>query len=320
MYSTTKLNITLDRILELTTEYDLYQYYSNYTIKIGRIMHSPLRKDKTPSFGIFKGSSGKLLFKDHGTGDCGDVITFISKLHNISYTQALRMVFNDVTKQHILITDTGKYVQEQYDNIRKSISVQRRNFTETDDKYWSKFHINRTTLKEFNVYPIQYFWVDDVIKPISYTTQSPMYAYQIYLSFKIYRPLAPKTYKWYSNCSLYDLQGLEQLPDKGDLLIITKSLKDVMVLYELGYTAIAPHGEGYSIPNKIIDTITDRFNNIILFYDNDNAGRQATDKLVCKYNYPHIFTPVDSGVKDISDYIAKYGIEQTKTFLNKQLI
>ena len=39
------------------------------------------------------------------------------------------------------------------------------------------------------------------------------------------------------------LQGAHQLPAEGELLVVTKSMKDVMCLYSLGITAIAPNSE-----------------------------------------------------------------------------
>ena len=82
---------------------------------------------------------------------------------------------------------------------------------------------------------------------------------------KIYRPHSlTRKDKWRNNCGTYDLQGLAQLPDKGKLLIITKSLKDIMVLYEYGYTAVAPQSEHSSIPTSLMENLKGRFDKIII--------------------------------------------------------
>src|ERR1035437_5139254 len=39
---------------------------------------SPVRKDKNPSWGIFK-KDDKWFWKDHGNDDCGDEITFLAR-------------------------------------------------------------------------------------------------------------------------------------------------------------------------------------------------------------------------------------------------
>ena len=72
MYDSKKLKedipITLDYILSRVSEYDIYARYLGQ-FKVGFIYNSPFRKDKNPSFGIFLSKrSGKLLFKDHGSG------------------------------------------------------------------------------------------------------------------------------------------------------------------------------------------------------------------------------------------------------------
>ena len=69
--------ITLNYILSKVTEYDIYARYLGQ-FKVGFIYNSPFRKDKNPSFGIFRSKkTGKLLFKDHGNGECGDIIKFV---------------------------------------------------------------------------------------------------------------------------------------------------------------------------------------------------------------------------------------------------
>ena len=67
-------NITLDWILSKVSEYDIYAHYLGQ-FKVGMIYNSPFRKDKNPSFGIYYSKrTNQLLFKDHGTGESGNVI------------------------------------------------------------------------------------------------------------------------------------------------------------------------------------------------------------------------------------------------------
>ena len=70
-------DITLDWILSKVSEYDIYAHYIGQ-FKVGMIYNSPFRKDKNPSFGVYYSKRTKqLLFKDHGTGECGNVIKFV---------------------------------------------------------------------------------------------------------------------------------------------------------------------------------------------------------------------------------------------------
>ena len=50
---------------------------------------SPLREDKNPSWGIFH-RDGQWLWKDHGTGESGDEVTFVEQLQSCSKAEAMR--------------------------------------------------------------------------------------------------------------------------------------------------------------------------------------------------------------------------------------
>jgi hypothetical protein len=181
-----------------------------------------------------------------------------------------------------------------------------------DDEYWGQYGIDRTILKKFNVFPISFFWINDVIQTLIYTKDSPMYAYKIFNKFKIYRPLSKfRKDKWRTNCSNLDLQGYEQLPETGDLLILTKSLKDVMVLYTLGYNAVALQSENDHLNKSVYESLCERFKNIVIFFDNDEPGIKSAIKLSEQYDmrYVHLDSVLHSvyNIKDISDYIKDFG-------------
>lgn len=100
-------------------------------------------------------------------------------------------------------------------------------------------------------------------------------------------------------------------------------MKDVMVLRELGYNAIAFNSEG--IPTKgengafvreTIEHLKSRFERVILFLDNDVAGKEYSHKISRHYGIPYVLIP-DGEPKDISDYLAKYNRRKTKRMFNK---
>ena len=84
-----------------------------------------------------------------------------------------------------------------------------------------------------------------------------------------------------------------------------------MVLYELGYTSIAPNGEGYDFPPKAIKYIKSKFKRVVVFYDRDVTGIKNTRKLVNKYNFDFILIPKKYNTKDISDFY--YNFNKTET-------
>ena len=114
MYSKEKAKkpiYTLDWILSKVTEYDIYASYLG-EFKVGLIYNSPFREDKNPSFGIYYSKrTQQLLFKDHGTGQCGNVIKFVSLITGkTNYDDILEDIVNNrqtLTSTVILKLDAG---------------------------------------------------------------------------------------------------------------------------------------------------------------------------------------------------------------------
>jgi DNA primase len=264
-----------------------------------------------------------MKYKDFATGDTGNVVDLLQKMENLKYHEALKKIWNDVILQKSvsLRKASDKIVKPEV--IENIIEVKKKNFTENDILFWSKYHITKDTLKLYKVFPISTFWMNEIQANFFYTEKEPMYAYSIYDKYKIYRPYSRRLEKWRNNCSSFDIQGIEQLADNGDLLIITKSLKDVMVLHELGYNAIAPQSENSSIPKVIMDHLKLRFEKIIILFDYDEGGILGAKKLSEKYLIPYIFIPKHYldlyHIKDISDFIKEFGKEQTEIMIKELL-
>ena len=320
MYDSTKIKqqdapITLDYILSKVTEYDIYARYIGQ-FKIGFIYNSPFREDKNPSFGIFRSrKSGKLLFKDHGNGECGDVIKFVELYTGLTnYNDILNRIVTDMS-----ITNNTKLKSiKQYESKDTVIGVVRQDWTDVDKQYWSQFGITKETLTKFNVFSIKYYLCDGIVKGI-YKNENPMYAYKVYDHFKIYRPLADKYTKWRNNLAPYDIQGYEQLPKKGDLLFITKSLKDAMCLYEMGYTAISPSSESTFLTPDVIDDLKLRFKRILICFDRDISGVKNMRKISLKTGLKGFLVHKKWKAKDISDAVKLNGFEVIKNWLKETL-
>lgn len=305
-------DITLDYILSKVSEYDIYVHYLGQ-FKVGAIYNSPFRKDKNPSFGIYYSKRTKqLLFKDHGTGECGNIVKFVSLYTGLTnYNDILK----DIVKQLNITTDTKLDSSKQYiPSSETVIGIVRQKFTPTDINYWSQFNISEKTLKKFNVNSIKYYLCNGIVKGI-YKEDNPMYAYKVYNNFKIYRPLADKYTKWRNNLTEYDIQGYAQLPSKGDTLIITKSMKDVMCLYEMGIPAISPSSESTFIPNDILEGLKKRFKRIIILFDRDNAGVKYLRKMSLKTGLEGLLVHKKFKAKDISDAIKANSFEEIKEWL-----
>lgn len=309
-------NITLDWILSKVTEYDIYAKYIGQ-FKVGMIYNSPFRKDKNPSFGIYYSKRTKqLLFKDHGTGECGNIIKFVSLFTG-------KTEYNDILSDivdKLNITNNTKLVSsKQYIQPTETvIGVVRQEFTDVDINYWKQFNISINTLKKFNVNSIKYYLCNGIVKG-TYKRENPMYAYKIYNNFKIYRPLADKYTKWRNNLTDYDIQGYEQLPQKGDILFITKSMKDVMCLHEMGIPAVSPSSESTFLPKDVLENLKKRFKSIILLFDRDSSGCKNSIKIYNQYKIKPLFVNKKFNSKDISDAVKNNGFDTIKKWILKEI-
>lgn len=318
MYSTkTAITMSLRDLLDKLDDYAIYSYYIG-PFKPCRIMNSPLRNDdKMPSFAIFPTRDGSLLFKDHGTGISGNALTFLKLYTGIKTRGELEKELlkiirnknpnNEVRRNTYIISGSG--VTE--------IGVVRQKFTEVDKRYWKQFHISLDTLKRFNVFSIKYFLCNRVVKG-TYKEDSPMYAYKVYDKFKIYRPLASKYTKWRTNLTNRHVQGLAELPQEGgNLLIITKSLKDVMCLYEMGFNAIAASSETTFIPDDILESLKSKWKHIVILYDRDKTGIKKARDYSRQYGFEAFFVHKKFKAKDISDAVRDNSFFAVKEWLIK---
>lgn len=309
-------NITLDWIFSKVTEYDIYAKYIGQ-FKVGMIYNSPFRKDKNPSFGIYYSKRTKqLLFKDHGTGECGNVIKFVSLFTGkTEYSDIL----SDIVDKLNITNNTKLVSSKQYIPPTETvIGVVRQEFTDVDINYWKQFNISINTLKKFNVNSIKYYLCNGIVKG-TYKRENPMYAYKVYNNFKIYRPLADKYTKWRNNLTDYDIQGYEQLPQKGDILFITKSMKDVMCLHEMGYPAVSPSSESTFLPKDVLEQLKTRFKRIIILFDRDVAGVKRSRKLSRETGLEAMFINKKFKAKDISDAVKANNFEEIKNWLNETI-
>jgi len=315
------VSVSKDLILEKTTQFDIFRHYIGSNLKLGKTINSPLReKDNNPSFGIFKNKAGNIMYKDFGTGKYGDCFDFVSKLLSLDFKGTLARVWGDIAKRGKVSLE-GLKIRNYKHSGNKEIFIKSRYFTANDDSYWGQFCISRDTLKKFNVTPIQHYWINDIMYRDVYKKDDPAYAFGVYTKFKIYRPyVKDKKDKFRSSCGTHDMFGLQQLVNKDKILIVTKSLKDVMVLYELGYNSVATQGETCTIPKVIMDDLVDRFDNIYVLYDNDSAGIEGSNTLTKTYNHlKQIYIPDNHNCKDIGELIENKGVRTAKFVMKKLL-
>lgn len=308
--------MSLKDLLDKVDDYTIYSYYLG-NIKPGKLINSPLRSnDKMPSFAIFYTKDGALLFKDHGIGLSGNAIKFMKLYKGLQTRDELERELLRIVRRtnpaEVSVRSSKTYTPK----VDTDIGIVRQPFTEVDKKYWKQFHISIDTLKKFNVFSIKYFLCNRVVRG-TYKETNPMYAYKVYDKFKIYRPLASKYTKWRTNLTNRHVQGLAEIPKEGgNVLIITKSLKDVMCLYEMGYYAIAASSETTFIPDDILHSLRSKWKHVLILYDRDSTGMHKAREYSKKYKFDAFFVHKKFKAKDISDAVKDNSFNCVKTWLD----
>jgi hypothetical protein len=327
-FDNASLQITKDEILKYITELQILERYCSNYKSLDSSFKSEFYSDKNGSCRIIISASGIPYYKDYGNGDYFLAFDYVSRKYGSNYHETCNIIANDfglkrtnlsVTPQLLLVNDTPKPVK-----IKSNIQVIVKPFSLIDYEYWMQYGISLQTLQFFNVKACSHVYLNkgDKHYVFEYKNSNPLYSYKFFKNnteyLKIYNPYSiTKEGKWLSNVGSDCLQGYDQLKNSGELLILTKSMKDVLCLYEMEYNSVAVQAETNDLSKKSYEELSKRFNRIISLYDNDEAGRNGAQKLLEKYNILPIFIPEITGCKDISDFIKSKGLEKTKKLIIK---
>lgn len=316
--------ITKEFLLSKNSEETYMTTYLGIPVKQG-LQVSPLRNDHKPTVSFHRNKKGELMFHDFGTGFHENFIGVVMEIHKCSYFKALQIIAEDFG--YIPKSENRETPKIKVSNVileekpSTQIQITDRKFTQTELKWWESFGVHEDTLKKFKVHSCENVFLNGNYFG-SPTSKTSMFGYYCGKKngeelWRIYMPQR-KTYRFLSNTGKTFIQGAKQLPETGNVLIITKSLKDVMALYELGISAIAPCSEVLFISDQQLKKLQERFKNVIVIYDNDLPGIQGMQRI--KKAHPELkffWIPRDSGAKDISDYIKKYGVDKAKNYIKE---
>jgi hypothetical protein len=317
------------------TDEQIFSYYlPSYSLGSKGAINSPFRDDSKPSFGIFYADKiSKWLFKDAGINKTGGAFSFVQELHKLnSYFEAVCKVAEDfglgdkmiIPNSSFKPVDKKRIYTAQHNALntvyQKDIIITpiTRDWDDRDKRFWyDQYRIKKSTLDKFNVLPITHIKIQYGDGNVSTIKQDNFaYAYEEYkdgiYSYKIYQPFNEK-HKWRNNIVPGAHFGYRQLPDTRDILIITKSGKDVMAIHDtLGIPSIAIQAESHRIKKSVMDEYKKRFKKVYILFDNDEAGIKAIEIYKQLYDGIHILSLPKDYPKDFSDTIKYKGVELTK--------
>lgn len=317
--------ISKDDIHYYLTQEDIFQIALGYTPEPGDFVQSPYREDKDPGCFFDYAPNGDLKLIDFAAKgqyvkgfhlshtDCFNAIQYV---YNLSFKESLSFLYN----KHCHKLNRKEKPKKTKEFIRKRIIPYFRAFSKADQKYWQPLGITSSQLREDKYMPIRgYKIISD--KPTVFTSRNEL----AYCDFsfpsgnrKIYFPNRKK-YKFIATTGVNDIGFMTYLPEVGHKLIITKSYKDARILRNSGIEAVYLSSET-SIPTNLFD-FTLRFDEIIILFDNDEAGFTCTENIMSELqkhnaNCRAVFTPDFGGKTTDASELMLYSKKEYEKFIH----
>lgn len=305
---------SVQSIYSLLGQERVMAFYFNDKIRLGKKYINPFRKDTNPSCVFRWSQSGNLYFVDYAT-EAGyyTPIDIACMRTGYSYPDILYKIESDFQLTSLNLEDKERLLMETKMTVIPEvkpaiIKVKIVKFNKKDLDYWKQFGISEAMLKFYDIRKVDKAWIGDDIWYLN-NDFDPCYRYKEKEKFKLYRPFADKKNKFRSSYFGGLLEGYTQLPHKGETLVITKGLKDVMTLSSLGINAVAVRSENTPLSENAYEILQSRFTNLYLWFDADDAGRAGCKKMMDKFGIPCLYHEERWG-KDPSDIYKNYGKEK----------
>jgi len=297
----------------LVSDFDVWYFYFGFVPSLYRFYKSPFREDRTASCRFFLNENKRLIFNDFAQSEVYTTERAMMEKFNVTYSKAKEMM--RLVKKQVDVTEIPKPSETNKAGptfITEPLQVD----------YWKTFGINADTLKYFKVSSVSRVYFEDKIYWKT-SKSNPIYHLPQSNGSKLYRPLASKKDKWLSSGSGFF--GLFELPTTSTIVFITSSAKEVMLLYELGFPAVALPSESLGQKGKpsytkiqlLIAHLRSRFKYILTLFDHDAAGLKVMEAFSNEFGVHGGTT--NSKFKDLSDFFKHYGRKKTYAVVKKTI-
>lgn len=278
----------------------------------GRVC-SPLRYDRKPGC-YFRRYRGKLYFCDFASSDrpmdCYEMLRIKRGLQ--SYRDAFREAHREC--EGVQLPRARLRDSESGSQIR----FNRRRWLPQDQSYWEPFGITREQLRHAGVQPVAEYELRTGEQIIQRRMQELCYVYTGFegMRVKLYFPERKGRYRFLSTCKADDVG---YVPGNGTMerVIISKSYKDAQVLANLGWHTLWLQNEGMMPRMETFHRLLKDTGEVVIFMDNDAAGRKAADKLrqrLAEWNPMVVELPATMG-KDPAEAWVNCGEQQLNQWL-----
>lgn len=333
-----KNRITKQQLIQQIGEENIYtKYFGPWTYNTS--YHSVLREDQKKSTGFFLNNNGNIIYNDFACSKKYDCIAFVMKLYSLSYSGALTKIAADFNIQGEQINVQPITIQNKKP-YRKAYNVHTTSFKAHHLAYWAQYSITLAELQAANIHAVDGFTInkfdenDQLIS--SYNSPHTNDLKFVYIfdepngekSIKIYMPYN-KDYKWFGNVSLTTIFGIDDLTYKTDTLIITKSVKDTLILKKYFTDVVGLQNESpFSIEKDVISYLCKKYKYVYFWFDTDRPGLQAVNYYYKTYNiipilignknkslWQNLTAAKKNTIKDPSDFVKKFGLETFEQYL-----
>lgn len=310
----------------------------------------PFHNEKTPSFTVFNGTQSFYCF---GCGAAGDVVTFVRKIENLSYVEAL----------HFLAKRSGITIPEEEETGRNAVRrsrilelnkeaarVFRSNMLSSDvaKAYFINRGLTADTVKRFGLgYSGRGFEVIDHLKKLGYTDEELLTAkiegkgekgYFPYFRNRVMFPIidtagsvigfggrvmdgsvpkylnTPDTIAFSKGRNLFALNFAKN--HCAEEMILCEGYMDVIAMHAAGFkNAVATLGTALTQEQaRVMKRYTSK---VVISYDGDNAGKTAADrasKILSEAGLDVRILRIKDA-KDPDEYIKNFGADAFKRLL-----
>lgn len=349
--------ITSEEREELLAKIDIVDLISQYVdLKksgSGYKGYSPFKNENTPSFMV---SPEKKIFKDFSSNIGGDAISFYMKINNLSYTRAVQELskkYGVILKNSNYFLHDDKN-SKYYDILKDACDIYIQNLNEDENakEYLLKRGYTLEDIKRFKIGYAKDEWnnVYEKLKDkysleelqelgiVKKTNESIYDVYRNRITFPIYNikkqiiafggryigsdKEIPKYLNSKESLIFKKSDELFGIFDEGksiikrEYCILVEGFFDVLSLHKHGFSeTVASLGTSFTDNQaKLLKKFT---NNIIIAYDDDEAGNNAklrTILLLNKYEFNIRILSLNKMAKDPDEFLFKYGKDE---FLEK---
>ena len=301
----------------------IMQYYTGLNVSSKKLALSPFRVDNHLTVSFYKSKSGILYLHDFATNEHINCFEAVMKKFGVNYFEALKIIAQDfgLIDNKVKPTTQPLRVESLKETETSKIQVQIKDYTEKELNWWKEFGIDKKMLKKYHVYSLQHVFINGQLKFTS-SEKCPIYGYYFGKDknsnelWKIYFPMRTE-FRFLNSLSKKILQGYHQLPKTGDLLVITKSMKDCVAFYGFGIPAVAPNSETLFVSDKQLEEFKQRFKHILVLYDSDRPGKWNLAQIRKQHPELNYYFLPSYLAKDFTDSIRLLGVDRMKELVNQ---